>query len=72
MRDGLMMDDYPLSLTGVVERAERFSAQRKVAFRRPDGQVGRTTFGDCAQRARRLAECPEAARHRGPATPSPR
>jgi fatty-acyl-CoA synthase len=55
MREGLMMDDYPLSLTGVVERVERFSPQRKVAFRRPDGQVGRTTFGDCAQRARRLA-----------------
>ena len=55
MREGLMMDDYPLSLTGVVDRVERFSAQREVAFRRPDGQVGRTTFGDCAQRARRLA-----------------
>ncbi|MGZ4351115.1 MAG: AMP-binding protein, partial [Solirubrobacteraceae bacterium] len=55
MREGLMMDDYPLSLTGVVERVERFSAQRKIAFRRPDGQVRRTTFGDCTQRARRLA-----------------
>ena len=55
MRDGLMMDDYPLALTGIVERAERFSPQRTVAFRRPDGQVGHTTFGDCAQRARRLA-----------------
>ena len=55
MRDGLMMDDYPLALTGIVERAERFSPQRTIAFRRPDGQVGHTTFGDCAQRARRLA-----------------
>jgi fatty-acyl-CoA synthase len=55
MRDGLMMDDYPLSLTGIVERAERFSPQRTVAFRRPDGQVGHTTLGECAQRARRLA-----------------
>ena len=26
MREGLMMDDYPLSLTAVVERAEQFSA----------------------------------------------
>jgi fatty-acyl-CoA synthase len=55
MREGLMMDDYPLSLTGIVQRAERFSPQRKVVFRRPDGSVGRTTLGDCALRARRLA-----------------
>ncbi|MGH2866156.1 MAG: long-chain fatty acid--CoA ligase [Solirubrobacteraceae bacterium] len=54
MREGLMMDDYPLSLTTVVERAERFSAEREVVFRRPDGSVGRTTFGACAERARRL------------------
>ncbi|HEX3690557.1 MAG TPA: long-chain fatty acid--CoA ligase [Solirubrobacteraceae bacterium] len=55
MREGLMMDDYPLSLTGIVERAERLSPQRKVVFRRPNGSVGRSTFGDCAARARRLA-----------------
>ncbi len=54
MREGLMMDDYPLSLTAVVERAERFNAEREVIFRRPDGSVGRTDFGTCAQRARRL------------------
>jgi fatty-acyl-CoA synthase len=55
MREGLMMDDYPLSLTGIVERAERLSPQRKVVFRRPDGSMGRTTLGNCATRARRLA-----------------
>ena len=54
MREGLMMDDFPLSLTAVVERAERFSAHREVVYRRPDGTVGRTTFGACAERARRL------------------
>ena len=54
MREGLMMDDYPLSLTAIVERAERFSPQRKVVFRRPDGSVGRSTFGNCTARARRL------------------
>jgi fatty-acyl-CoA synthase len=54
MREGLMMDDYPLSLTAVVERAERFSAARKVVYRRPDGSVGRTTFGACGDRSRRL------------------
>jgi fatty-acyl-CoA synthase len=56
MRDGLMMDDYPLSLTAVVQRAERFSGQREVVSRRPDGSIHRTTFGDCAERARRLGK----------------
>ncbi len=55
MREGLMMDDYPLSLTAVVQRAERFSADKAVVFRRPDGSVGRSTFGACTERARRLA-----------------
>jgi fatty-acyl-CoA synthase len=55
MREGLMMDDYPLSLTAAMERAERFSPARPVVFRRPDGSVGRTTLGDCAQRSRRIA-----------------
>ncbi len=55
MREGLMMDDYPLSLTALVKRAERFSASRAVVYRRPDGSVGRTTVGACAERARRLA-----------------
>ncbi len=54
MREGLMMDDYPLSLTALAERAEKLSADREVVFRRPDGSVGRTTYGDCAARARRL------------------
>jgi len=43
--NGLMMDDYQLSLTAAVERAERYHDQRAVAFRRPDGSVGRTTNG---------------------------
>src|ERR1700760_896720 len=54
MREGLMMDDYPLSLTRVVERVEQFTPQREVVFRRPDGSVGRTTFGECVARARKL------------------
>jgi len=52
---GLMMDDYPLTLTTVVERAEQLTPRRKVVSRRPDGSIHRTTLGDCAQRARRLA-----------------
>jgi fatty-acyl-CoA synthase len=53
--NGLMMDDFPLTLTAVVERAERISGKRKVVSRRPDGSIHRTTMGDCAQRARKLA-----------------
>ena len=52
---GLTMDEFPLSLTTIVERAEQLSAGREVVSRRPDGAVDRTTFGECARRARRLA-----------------
>ena len=52
---GLMMDDYPLSLTAVIERAERLTPSRSVVCRRPDGAVDRTTMGDCTRRARKLA-----------------
>jgi acyl-CoA synthetase (AMP-forming)/AMP-acid ligase II len=54
MREALMMDDYPLSLTNLIARAEQFSGGRKVVFRRPDGSVGRTTMGACIERSRRL------------------
>ncbi len=53
--DGNSMDDYPLTLTSIVERAERFHTDRQVASRRPSGEVDRTTLGACAARARRLA-----------------
>ena len=55
MREGLMMDDYPLSVAALVERAERYSPAQEIVFRRPDGSVGRTTFGESAERGRRLA-----------------
>jgi fatty-acyl-CoA synthase len=51
---GLMMDDFPLSLTAIVERAELLTPARRVVYRRPDGTVHRTTMGECAARARRL------------------
>jgi acyl-CoA synthetase (AMP-forming)/AMP-acid ligase II len=54
MLNGLMMDDYPLSLTAAVQRAELLSGSRKVVSRKPDGQIHRTTLGECAQRARKL------------------
>jgi fatty-acyl-CoA synthase len=49
------MDDYPLTLTSVVERAERFHTDREVVSRRPSGAITRITYGSCAARARRLA-----------------
>jgi fatty-acyl-CoA synthase len=55
MLTGLTMDGYPLTLTCVVERAERFHGHRDVVSRRPDGTVVRTTLGECARRARHLA-----------------
>jgi fatty-acyl-CoA synthase len=51
----LMMDDYQLSLTPLVERAERLTPNRKVVSRRADGTIHRSTLGECAGRARRLA-----------------
>ena len=55
MMNGLMMDDFQLSLTVLVERAERLNSAAPVVSRRPDGSVRRTTLGECAGRARRLA-----------------
>lgn len=49
------MDDHPLTLTRIVERAERFHADVEVVSRRPSGAVERTTLGECAARARNLA-----------------
>jgi fatty-acyl-CoA synthase len=53
--NGLMMDDFQLSLTRLVERAEQLTPTRPVVSRRADGRVARTTLGECAARARRLA-----------------
>jgi fatty-acyl-CoA synthase len=55
MLSGLMMDDYQLVLTSLIERVEQMSPDRKVVSRRPDGSVGHTTVGKCAARARRIA-----------------
>ncbi len=55
MLNGLMMDDFPLSLTVLAERAERLNAACPVVSRRPDGSMRRMNLGECALRARRLA-----------------
>ncbi len=49
------MDEYPLTLRTVVERAERFHPGRAVVSRRPDRSLHRTTYGAIAERSRRLA-----------------
>jgi fatty-acyl-CoA synthase len=55
MLNGLMMDDYQLSLTALVERAERLSPTSPVVSRRGDGSIHHATLGECTHRARRLA-----------------
>ena len=54
MDNGLMMDDFQLSLTTLVQRAERLTPCAPVVSRRGDGSIRRTTIGECALRARRL------------------
>jgi fatty-acyl-CoA synthase len=52
---GLMMDDYGLTLSSIVERAERYNSSAGVVSRAPDGEVHRTTYGEVAMRSRRIA-----------------
>ena len=47
------MDDYPLTLTSIVERAEQFHADREVVSRRPSGVIP-------AQRSARAPAVPAA------------
>ena len=54
MLNGLMMDDFQLTLTTLVERAEQLNSARPVVSRRGDGSVRRMTVGECAERARRV------------------
>lgn len=55
MLTGTSMNDYSLTLTSIVERAERFHSDQEVISRRPSGTIFRTTLGACARRARCLA-----------------
>ncbi len=52
---GLMMDDYPLTISAFVKRAELLFRDREVVSRRPDGSIVRTTLGPLLARSRRLA-----------------
>ena len=53
MRGSMM--DFPLTLTGVLERARVQFADVEVISRRPDKSLHRTTYGEFYQRARKLA-----------------
>jgi fatty-acyl-CoA synthase len=52
---GLMMDDFPLTLTLAARRAERFYGDRRVVSRRPDRSLHETTYAEVIGRARRLS-----------------
>ena len=52
--NGLMMD-APLTLAALFDRAERYFARTEIVSRRPDRSVHRTTYGDFARRAQKLA-----------------
>jgi acyl-CoA synthetase (AMP-forming)/AMP-acid ligase II len=51
---GLMMD-YPLTLDAIFRRAETMAPRREIVTRLADGTLHRHTYGDFAQRTRRLA-----------------
>ncbi len=49
------MMDVPLTIDLVVDRAERWTSGGEVVSRRPDRSLTRTSYGEVANRARRLA-----------------
>ncbi|MBL9012715.1 MAG: long-chain fatty acid--CoA ligase [Myxococcales bacterium] len=49
------MMDVPLTIDLVVDRAEKWMASGEIVSRRPDKSITRTTYGEVAKRARRLA-----------------
>ena len=51
---GLMMD-YQLTIPAMARRAQQMHPGRPIVSRRPDASTHRTTYGECLQRARRLA-----------------
>jgi len=55
------MMNTPLTLVPVLERAARYFANVEVISRMPNRCIHRTTWGGVYQRARRLAECLQAA-----------
>jgi acyl-CoA synthetase (AMP-forming)/AMP-acid ligase II len=52
---GLMMDDYQLTLPPILRRAETFFGDKEVVTRLPDKSFHRCTYGDVMRRAKQLA-----------------
>ena len=52
---GLMMDDYQLTLPPILRRAETFFGDQEVVTRLPDKSFHRYTYADMARRAKQLA-----------------
>jgi fatty-acyl-CoA synthase len=53
--DGLMMDDFPLTLGPILTRTERLFPRVVISSRLPDGSVVRSDYGTVIRRARSLA-----------------
>ena len=52
---GLMMDDYQLTLPPILRRAETFFGDKEIVTRLPDRSFHRYTYRDMARRAKQLA-----------------
>jgi fatty-acyl-CoA synthase len=55
MLEGLMQDDYQLTLRHVLERVRRFGADSEVVTLKGEGDVRRASYPEVAERADRLA-----------------
>jgi acyl-CoA synthetase (AMP-forming)/AMP-acid ligase II len=55
------MMNSPLTLVAILERAGTYFADREIVSRLPDGSLHRTTWGHVRERARKMAECLQAA-----------
>lgn len=55
MFTSLMMDDYPLTLTYLLERARTYFPGNEIASRNADGSTFRYTYGEMCDRSRQLA-----------------
>jgi acyl-CoA synthetase (AMP-forming)/AMP-acid ligase II len=53
--EGLMQNDYPLTITHVLDRVRRFGADSEVVTLKGEGDVRRATFSEIAPRADKLA-----------------
>lgn len=52
---GLMMDDYPLTLRTIFERGIKFFKSQEIVTRKPDRTLHRYNYGEFSLRAKRLA-----------------